>query len=390
MTAALCVFVASFAVCAYVYFGYPALLFLLSRMRPRPIARGRATPAVSLIVPVHNEEAVVEAKIRNCLALAYPADLLEILVVSDGSTDGTEAIAAGHEGPGLRVLRLPRQGKAGALNEGARQARGEILVFTDANAMLEPDSVQRLVEGFADPAVGGACGNKKQRALGRADATEGGEDLYWRYDKWQKSMESDLGSIFAADGALYAVRRALYVPIVDPAQADDIAISARVVLQGFRLIFEPRAVAWEEAPVEGRHEFRRKVRVTNHSVRALLNLGPALWSSGFYSVELISHKLLRHLVPVFLIGLLASNLALAAWMRSFAVLLGLQTAFYAAALVGFAARRTSPGRSRLLTIPYYFSLVNAAAFLGVLSILRGDRVRAWTPRSGIDRKGEPE
>jgi len=383
MTAALCVFAVSAAVCAYVYFGYPALLFLLSRTRPRPVARRGVTPPVSLIVPVHNEEAVVEAKIRNSLALVYPEGLLEVLVVSDGSTDGTEAIAARHQGPRLRLLRLPRQGKAGALNEGARQARGEVLVFTDANAMLEPDSVQRLVEGFADPAVGGACGNKKHRAAIRADATEGGEDLYWRFDKWQKGLESDLGSIFAADGALYAVRRALYVPIADPAQADDIAISTRIVLRGFRLIYEPRAVAWEEAPVEGRDEFRRKVRVTNHSVRALLGLGAALWTSGFYSVELVSHKLLRHLVPFFLIALFASNLVLAAWMRPFGVVLGLQAAFYASALVGFAARRTRPGRSRLLTVPYYFCLVNAAAFLGVLSILRGDRVRAWTPRSGI-------
>ncbi len=390
MTPALCIFAASFAVCAYVYFGYPALIYVLSRTRPRPVARGRVTPPVSLIVPVHNEEDVVEAKIRNSLALAYPEGLLEVLVVSDGSTDGTEAIAVGYEGPRLRVLRLPRKGKAGALNEGARQARGEVLVLTDANAMLEPDSVQRLVQGFADPTVGGACGNKKQRAAPRADATEGGENLYWRYDKWQKGLESDLGSIFAADGALYAVRRDLYVPIADPAQADDIAVSARIVLQGFRLIFEPQAVAWEEAPVEGRDEFRRKVRVTNHSVRALLGLGADLWRSGFYSVELISHKLLRHLVPFFLIGLFASNLALAPWMRFFSVMLGLQTVFYAAAFVGFVTRRTRPGRSRLLTIPYYFCLVNAAAFLGVLSILRGDRVRAWTPRGGIARGGEGE
>jgi cellulose synthase/poly-beta-1,6-N-acetylglucosamine synthase-like glycosyltransferase len=219
-----------------------------------------------------------------------------------------------------------------------------------------------------------------------ADATQGGEGLYWRYDKWQKGLESAIGSIFAADGTLYAVRRALFVPIADRAQADDIAVSTRVVLQGFRLVFEPAAVAWEEAPAEGRAEFRRKVRVTNHSVRALLALGPRLWSSGFYSVELVSHKLLRHLVPFFLVALFVSNVVAAAGRTPFRAVLALQLLFYAAAVAGWLLRRRA-GRSRLLTVPYYFCLVNLAALLGVLSIARGERLAAWTPRSGLQAGG---
>jgi cellulose synthase/poly-beta-1,6-N-acetylglucosamine synthase-like glycosyltransferase len=390
VTLALWLFGGSFALCAYVYFGYPALIFVLSRLSPRPVRRGPGQPSVSLIIPAYNEGAAIEEKIRNSLALDYPRDRLEVLIVSDGSTDDTEAVVARHAAEGVRLLALPRGGKAAALNAGARAARGEILVLTDANATLEPAAVARLVACFADPEVGGVCGNKKYGSARGADATAGGENLYWRYDKWQKGLESAHGSIFAADGALHALREELYVPIADPAQADDIALSTRVVLQGRRLVFEPLAVAWEDAPVEGKGEFERKVRVTNHSVRALLNLGWALVGSGFYSVELLSHKLLRHLVPFFLVVLLLSNAFVAVSHPFFRVVLLGQAVFYASALAGFALRRTWVGRRKLLSVPYYFCLVNAAAFVGVLSILGGRRIRAWTPRSGLPAPKENE
>ena len=224
------------------------------------------------------------------------------------------------------------------------------------------------------------CGNKRLRAKA-GDTTGEGENLYWRYDKWQKKLESRIGSIFAADGTLYAVRKSLYVPIADPVQADDIAISTRIVLQGSRLVWEDDAVAWEDAPARGSAEFRRKVRITNHSVRALLNLGSALYTSGFYSVELLSHKLVRHLVPFFLIPLLLSNGVLAATKGGmYSLLLAGQVAFYLAALGGFALRDSPAGKAKLFYVPYYFSLVNAAAFLGVVSIFAGKRHTVWSPR----------
>lgn len=378
----LLVFAVTLAASVYIYFGYPALIFLVSRLRPRPFQRG-GEPTATVVIPVYNEERVIADKIANTLALDYPPDRLETLVVSDGSTDATEEIVR-RFGNKVRLLSLPRSGKAFALNEGARAARGEILVLTDANTLLEPGSLRPLVDPFADPEVGGVCGNKKQRPPAGADTTAEGENLYWRWDKWQKALESRAGSIFAADGTLYAVRKELYVPIADPAQADDIAISARIVLQGRRLLYEPRAVAWEEAPAEGRDEFRRKVRVTNHSVRALWNLGRGLWTSGFYSVELLSHKFFRHLVPFFLIPLFLSNAALAMdGSPVFRILFAGQVLFYGLALAGFALRGTRLGKAKPFTVPYYFCLVNAAAFLGILSILRGRRLRAWTPRSGL-------
>ncbi len=391
MTAAVVIFVISLAVCVYVYFGYPALLWLLSRARPRPVAAGDALPSVSMIVALHDEENVIEEKLANSRALEYPDGRLEVIFASDGSTDRTNAIVRAAEdgrragglrppGPAIRLLELERQGKAGALNAGVAAANGEIAVFTDANNFLEPDAIRKIVRSFSDPQVGGVCGNKRLRARRGADATEEGETLYWRYDKWQKKLESRIGSIFAADGTLYAVRRDLYVPIEDPAQADDIAISTRVVLQGYRLVWDEESIAWEDAPAEGAAEFRRKVRVTNHSVRALLNLGAALFTRGFYSVELLSHKLIRHLIPFFLIPLFVSNAVLAAGGGAFALLLAGQVAFYALALAGAALRDTAAGKRKVLSVPYYFCLVNAAALLGVGSIVLGRRHKTWSPR----------
>lgn len=377
---ALIVFVLAAVITVYIYFGYPALIWVLARVRPRPVARAEVTPTMSVVVAVHNEEEVIEEKIRNSLAVDYPADRLEILIVSDGSTDRTDTLTRRMSGPRVRLIRMPRGGKAEALNAGAAAATGDILVLTDANVALAPNALRVLARSFADPEVGGVSGKKKYVIRTGSDTTEQGENLYWRWDQWQKKLESTIGSMFAADGTLYAVRRELYVPIADPAQADDIAISARVVLQGYRLIFDPTAEAYEEAPTEGRDEFRRKVRVTNHSVRALLNLGSALWSSGFYSVELLSHKLIRHLIPFFLVLLLLSNAWLAREWTLFRVALALQLVFYILAIAGALLRHRRGGALKVFSVPYYFCLVNAAALLGVLSILRGTRVAEWSPR----------
>lgn len=367
--------------CVHVYVGYPLLLVVASRLRPRLVRSSPVRPSVTVIVPAYNEESVIAAKLANSLALDYPADRLEVLVVSDGATDATNAIVERHADARVRLLRLPRSGKAAALNAGAAAAGGDILVLTDADAMLERDALRHLVEPFADGEVGGVCGNKRQRQAG-GDATAGGDGLYWRYEQWQKRLEGACGSVYAADGSLYAVRRSLYVPMTDPAQADDIAVSARVVVQGARLVFAPDAVAWESAPSEAAVAFARKVRVTNHSVRALLGLGPALWKRGFYSVELVSHKLLRHLAPFFMLPLLAASIVLAG-RPFYAAALALQLAFYATAVAGFLSRRTRLGRARPLMAASYFCFVNAAAFVGVLSVLRGTRLRAWTPRGGL-------
>lgn len=385
-------FAASLAACVYPYFGYPALLWGWSRFRRREVEKGPVRPAVTVIIPARDESDLIGRKVRNTLALEYPRDRLQVLVVSDGSSDGTEGIVRSFSDPRVRLLSLPPVGKVRALNEAAARADGEILVFTDADIVLETESLARLVENFADPEVGGACGNKQYRPASGGDATGEGEGIYWQYDKWQKKLESSVGSVFGADGALHAVRRELYVPIGDPAQADDLAISARVVLQGRRLVFEPEAVTSEEVPSEAGVELRRKIRIANMTFRALLGLGAGLWRHGFYSLQLVSHKLLRYFVPFFLVPLFLSSLMLIGTHPFFTAASGAQALVYGLGGAGYLLRGTRIGRSMVVAVPFYFCLVNLAAFLGVLAVLTGRRRMAWAsrgPEGGGGRPGRP-
>lgn len=382
--AALVVLLLSLGACAYVYAGYPAVLWVVSRFRERPVAKADVRPPVTVIVPARDEEGTIGRKVENTLALRYPPDLLEVLVVSDGSTDDTASIVRSYDDPRVRLVALPAVGKIPALNEAARRARGDVLVFTDADVLVAPRSLEALIRNFADPEVGGACGRRRHRRAGDEDTTDAGESLYWRFDLWQKSLESRIGSVFGADGALYAIRRELYTPLGDPAQADDLAISMRVPLQGRRFVFEPGATSHVEAPADAGGEFRRKVRIAYHSIRALLLLGPELWRSGFYSFELISHKLLRYAVPLFLPPLYLSNVVVAGTSPVFRALLAGQTIVYLLAMAGYALRRHPLGRAGPLFIPFFFCFVNAAALLGIVSVLRGVRRSEWRPRKGME------
>jgi cellulose synthase/poly-beta-1,6-N-acetylglucosamine synthase-like glycosyltransferase len=376
----------SLGVCVYIYFGYPALLWVVSRLRPRRVLESDVTPSATFVIPAFNEERNIAAKIENTLGLDYPRDRLEVLVVSNGSTDATNEIVRRFSDPRVRLIALERPGKIEALNEGARIASGDILVFTDADFLVDNHSLRVIARKFADREVGGVCGARGSAVQRDGDATREGEGMYGRWDRWQKVRESEIGSVFAADGLLYAIRKELYVPIDDPAQADDIAISARVVLQGRRLLFDPNATASERASVSAPDEFRRKVRVTNHSVRALLNLRSALFMRGFYSVELLSHKLVRHLVPFFLVPLFVSSVALARRRPVYLAALAGQAAVYTLALAGAALRGRRIGHLKFFSVPYYFGFVNAAAFFGVLSILRGRKLGAWSTRGPAESR----
>jgi len=381
IAAAAIVFWICLAVCVYIYFGYPALLAVLSSVRPRPVREAEICPRMTFIIPAYNEERNIAAKIENSLSVDYPAEAIEILVVSNGSTDGTNTIVGQWRDRRVRLIALPEPGKMAALNEGARAATGEILVFTDADFFLDAHSLKEIAHKFADPEVGGVCGARSAGIQREGDATGDGEGMYGRWDKWQKVRESRIGSVFAADGLLYAIRKSLYVPVTDPDQADDIAISSQVVLQGYRLLFEPNATAWEKSVVNAEQEFGRKIRVTNHSVRALLNLGSALFTRGFYSVELLSHKLVRHFVPLFMIPLFAASILLARVHPFYALALIGQAAIYGLAILGAVTRNSPLGHAKALAVPYYFCFVNAAALFGIVAVFSGRRTRAWSSRA---------
>jgi cellulose synthase/poly-beta-1,6-N-acetylglucosamine synthase-like glycosyltransferase len=365
---------------AWVYAGYPVTLALAGRWFARPRARASMTPAVSVIVAAHDEAERIAAKVANVRASSYPADRLEVVVASDGSTDAT--VEAARRGGADVVLELPRRGKLAALNAAAERSSGEILVFTDADSGFERDALARLVSNFADPEVGGVAGNVRRAA---ADGLGAGEGLYWRYEQWIKRLEDRLGSAVSATGQLYAVRRELFRPSAVADGTDDFVISTQVVTAGRRLAFDPEASVTTVAPESGRAELRRKVRLMNRGLRAAFSLGPLLlpWRGGVYALQVLSHKILRRLVPLFLLGTLASSARLVlAGRRAWWAALAPQVAWYALAALGAVGRKRPWGRRRLLATPYYFCLANAAAAIAVISILRGRRYVVWQPERG--------
>jgi cellulose synthase/poly-beta-1,6-N-acetylglucosamine synthase-like glycosyltransferase len=365
----------SLATCVYVYAGYPALLVAMAAVLRRPVRKAPVEPTVSLVIPAYNEERVIEAKIHNALALDYPAEKLEVVVVSDGSTDRTNAIAARYAERGrVRLVAYPsNRGKLAALNDAVAGLRGEIVVFSDAASMLRPDALRRLLECFADPQVGAASGLYRVRNARAAELGEQ-EDFYWKYETFLKRLEAELHSIIGAHGALYAVRRELY-PFPAPGIInDDYVIPVRILQKGYRVYYETRAVASEEA-----HEMRgfsRRVRIMTGNFQQLRELPALLWPPRPLPLFFfVSHKAARLLVPFAMIGLAVSNLFLLSRTMYAAALLG-QAAFYAAVALG----ALFPRGSRLLRLPYYFCMINAAAFLGIYYALAGREKLLWKRR----------
>ena len=361
---------AALAAVVYHYVGYPLLLRLAAALGRAPAepAAPAARPSLSVIIPCYNEAAALPAKLADLRAADYPADKVEIVVVSDGSSDETEAVARGAEG--VRVVSWPeRRGKPAALNAGAEEAKGEVLVFTDANALVPPESLRELVAPFADPRVGAVCG---EQVITRGASSE---RAYWRWEARIKEWEAAVGSAVGADGSLYAVKRGLYKKVPEGRLImDDFFVSLQVVAAGYRLAYAPAAVAYEEALDDGRAEFKRKARIMAGSVVALAALDVAIWRRLPW--QLFSHKILRWLGPAFLaVAFGASAAATAAGSVFGAVLLAAQASFYGAAAVGWLWRRR---RAPLLfRAPYSFTLANAALAYGWLQFFFGGKKPAW-------------
>ena len=274
------IFWTSVFITGYVYLGYPLLLYLLSglvgsKKVPSPLpSRGGAggevgdgIPFVTLIISAYNEESVIRRKLINALALDYPKDKLEILVVSDCSTDGTDAIVKSFQGQGVTLLRLDeRHGKTYGLNQTVAITRGEVIVFSDANAMYEPDTIWKLARHFADEGVGYVVGESRYMT-GDSSATRN-ENFYWKYEQFLKRKESDTGSVVGGDGALYAIRKVLYEPL-GTADINDFVNPLQIIAKGYSGVYEPEAVCWEETAGTYQGEFRRKIRIVNRALRGL-------------------------------------------------------------------------------------------------------------------------
>jgi cellulose synthase/poly-beta-1,6-N-acetylglucosamine synthase-like glycosyltransferase len=365
------------ALVVYVYVGYPLLLALVGAIRARPTARGANEPSVTLLISAFNEADVIAEKLRNSLSLDYPADRLQIVVISDASDDNTDAIVEGFAPRRVELLRMAdRGGKTLGLNAAVPRARGDIIVFSDANAMYARDVLRQLAANFADPDVGAVVGESTYtKPEVESERTEG---LYWQYETAIKRLESRIGSVVGGDGAIYAIRRTLYEPMRADALSDFVN-PLQIVRGGHRCVYEPLARSYESAAKDFQREFRRKVRIVNRAWRALMTMRSLLnpLRYGFFAIELISHKLLRWLVPVLLVGVLVTNLFLLGTAPIYTLALVAQLALYALALLGYAMRRRER-MPAILSVPYYFCLVNVASALGIFEAYRGKTYATWS------------
>lgn len=381
MTEAAWLFWLAAGVVFYSYLGYPALIQLAARLWPAPPVReDDSTPMVTVVIAARNEEVCLEQKLRSVLALDYPRDRLEVLVGSDGSTDLTEAIAGGFAKDGVRLLALPGpRGKAAVLNDTVAVARGEVLVMTDARQTLAQDAVRRLVSCFADPAVGAVSG--ELHLLSSPELPARGVGLYWRYEKAVRQAESRFDSTVGVTGALYALRRALFKPLDPRTILDDVAVPMEIVMAGYRVLFAPKAAAFDRIESDSAREYRRKVRTLAGNYQ-LLSLRPALLDPRRNRLfwQLVSHKLSRLAVPWCLVLLLLASALLVGTHWLYAVALAAQVALYGLALAGWrGARRQRP--LRLTSLPYTFALLNLAAASGLLGFLRGTERASWKASS---------
>jgi cellulose synthase/poly-beta-1,6-N-acetylglucosamine synthase-like glycosyltransferase len=367
----------------YIYFGYPLLLSLVALFRRGHVEVSLTYElSVSLIIATYNEEAVIDQKIKNTLQLNYLDDKLEIIVFSDGSTDQTDEIVKGYADQGVKLLRVEgRKGKTYCQNEAVEIANGEVVVFSDANSMYEPDAIQKLVRHLADERVG--CVSGELRYRGGGEAVEG-ERTYWQYDQTLKRLESKVSSLVTANGAIYAVRKNLYEPL--PADViSDFVEPLKIVQNGYRVIYESEAVAWETTAEDPKKEFGRRVRIVTRSVHSLLR-GKSLLSLlnplryGIFSVQLWSHKVLRWFSGIFLLLILALNIPLTGHSWIYAVTMAGQVAFYLLALWGFISEKVFKQQApKLPHIAYYFCLSCYAMLKGVYYGLRGSTVVTWDP-----------
>lgn len=358
---------------AWTHVVFPILLLVRARSRAMPVLRRPIRPSVSVIVAAHDEGRSIGPRLDNLAEQAYPTDRLEVVVASDGSTDDTVASATGR--PRVRVLDLPRVGKPAALNAAVRAARGEILVFTDANTAFAPNAISMLAMPFADPQVGAVAGD--QRYVAGSDGA--GERGHWALDRILKQAESAAGSAVSATGAIYAIRREL-VDDVPSGVTDDFFISTGSVSRGHRLVFEPGAVAWERVAPGDRSEYSRKVRIITQGLTALV-LRRSLFDMrrhGFYSVQLLTHKVLRRLSVIPLLAVACATAAGARNDRLMRLLLVPQALVYGLGALGIAGGRRAP-RSRLITFPTFLCLSNAAALHALVNVLRGRRIARWEP-----------
>lgn len=361
---------------AYTFAGYPAIMALLARLRPRPVRSDPgSTPPVTVIVVAHNEQDLIEAKLRDTLRLDYPADRLEVVAVCDGSDDETAERAA--RVPGVRVLHEPeRRGKLAAMNRAFDATGGEVVVFSDANNRYSANALRELVAPLADPAVGVVTGRKgiddgSGRQLDRA------EGLYWRYESKIKTWESTVGSVSAAVGEMLAFRREAYRRPEPGMLTEDFAQVMLAAAEGWRIVYVPEALSLEAASTTIGDEAVRRARIVAGTWQATWKVLPRLARRRpALAWQVASHKATRPMIPWALLAIAASSLRLLRCVRWARWIAAAQALFYAAALAGWRRERRGR-RNRLLYLPYYFCRMNLAALKGLRTVLFENTGGIW-------------
>jgi cellulose synthase/poly-beta-1,6-N-acetylglucosamine synthase-like glycosyltransferase len=360
----------------YVYIGYPLLLAFFSLFFRRRPAEPDNTPSISVLVAAYNEAASIGQKITQTLQLDYPSDQIEIIVLSDSSTDGTDEIVRQIRDSRVRLLRMPeRGGKTNAQNHGVQAAKGEILIFSDATTIYHPMALRYLVSNYRDPSVGAVSGRYQYFDETGRSPTGLGTVAFWNYENLIKKFQSQIKTISGCCGCIYSVRKSAYTPL-DPDIISDLVQPLMVLKQGLRVIFEDRALAYEETTQSSSEEFSMRVRVVTRAIHGILRVSELLnpFRYSWISVQLLSHKVLRWIVPFFLIGIFLSNLALLSSSFYLYVFVA-QVLLYGSALLSLVLPLQKV--SKLLTVPLYFCTVNSAALVSVIEVIRGNRYVVW-------------
>ena len=367
-----------FWICAflmvYVYVGYPVLARVLGKLVDRKVARAAVRPTVTVIVTAYNEQKGIREKLDNVMHLDYPAELLDVIVASDASSDDTDALVRAYGDPRVALLRIEgRQGKTACQNEAVRAARGEIVLFTDATTEIDRGTLIAMVENFADPEVGCVAG-RLVYVDKVASVTGSGGTAYWEYELSLRVAETQLGSLVGVSGCLYAVRRSAYREMA-PSLISDFVIAMILQEQGLRTVLEVNGICREETLAKSNQELGMRVRVAIRSITALVAKAGLLnpFKYGLFAWQLWSHKALRYLSPIIWLLLLVANLQLLGhWLYQAA--LAAQLLVIGAGVAGWLLHSK---QLAALAKPYYFLLTNVASLLALLRYLRGDRVTVW-------------
>jgi len=373
----LALFGSAMSVLLYVYVGYPLLLAVITRWNVRPRSSAAITPTVSVIIAAYNEEKIIREKIDNTLSCDYPSELLEVVVISDGSTDRTNSLVQEMRDERIKFCSyLPRRGKAYALNQAAGIAKGEVFVFSDANVLYEKAAIRRLTSNFADPSVGAVCGKVLLGSLHDEGTEPVGEGLYMRYEGLIQEMEGKLHTMIGTDGAMYAIRGKLFERLPENTILDDFVTAMRVLKHGRRIVYETEAQGIELVAPSVRKEYTRKVRMIAGGYQSLALLRFVLNPFRFPLVafQFVSHKLLRWFSPFLLASAFFSNLFLLQ-VPGFRVLFAIQSTFYGCAITGFSSETLR--KFKIFYIPYYFCSSNVAAAHGLWRYLLSHQGVTW-------------